>query len=216
MRTPKIFNLSLHRSATESFSQFMADHGFRATHWPGLTFDQRCRQAAAHLDTAEVFQLALDAIEAHQVFGDVPYCFLYREILAAYPNANYLIILRPVQGWIKSVRRHIGNRELDNMEKLLYGLYIDAKYDHIFDYTDAQLEGAYIRHLITVVNLAQIQRVRFRSFQLDPNSLEQTMLMAQVAQYLGFQVRTRFPTINVPQGRLGTSSSAKPSEAGAL
>jgi hypothetical protein len=216
MRTPKIFNLSLHRSATESFSQFMADHGFLATHWPGPTFDQHCQQAAAHLDTAEVFQLALDAIEANQVFGDVPYCFLYGEILAAYPNAYYLIILRPVHAWVKSVRRHIGDRELDNLEKLLYGLYIDTRYDHIFDYTDEQLEGAYICHLKTVVNLAQTRRVNFRLFQLDPNSLEQTRLTAEVAQYLGFQVRTRFPTINVPQGRLGASSSAKPSEADAL
>src|SRR5215469_3388939 len=92
MRGTKIFNLSLHRSATESFSQFMADHGFRATHWPGLTFDQLCQQAAVHRDTNAVFRLASETIEANDVFGDVPYCFLYRELFDAYPGAFYLIV----------------------------------------------------------------------------------------------------------------------------
>ena len=198
MHNTKIFNLSLHRSATESFSRLMTDHGFRATHWPGFTFDRSCRQAVEQLDTSMVFQLALDVIKANQVFADVPYCFLYRELFLTYPDALYLIILRPVGAWIKSVRRHIGGRELDNLEKLQYGLY-NAIYDRIFDYTDSQLENVYAHHLDTVVNLAQIRGVSLRLFWLDPSSLEQTKLVTELSEYLGFRARTPFPIMNVSQ-----------------
>jgi hypothetical protein len=199
----KIFNLSLHRSATESFSKFMADHGFKATHWPGPTFDRLCQEAVAHRDTNAVFRFAAETIEKHDVFADVPYCFLYRELFHAYPDASYLIVLRPLHLWVESVRRHIGSRELHNLEKLQYGLYFDAPYNYISDYTNAQLEAVYVRHLKSVVNLVQHHNVRFRLFELDSESLEQKGLITELSEYLNFQIRAPFPTINVARHRLG-------------
>src|ERR1700728_4964475 len=104
----KIFNLSLHRSGTQSFRHFMHVHGFKAAHWPGWTFEALGTDAVKNLETAAVWATLGEVVAEGEVFCDLPYPFLYEEAFAAYPDAKFLLVLRDVGEWIESVRKHIG------------------------------------------------------------------------------------------------------------
>ncbi len=202
MNDRKIVNLSLHRSATESFSQFMRDHGFRSAHWPGPEFELLCEPALIALDTRQVFERARTIIESNDAFADVPFCCLAREFLQFYPNAQFLMIIRDVHSWIQSVRRHIGTNELTNLEKLQYWLNSTGTKKFISDYNDEELYTIYMQHLINVVNMTQDARATFRLFTLNGKSLNQNDLAIELGKYLEFEVKTPYPTINVPAHRL--------------
>jgi hypothetical protein len=210
MTNRKIVNLSLHRSSTESFSQFMRDHGFRSVHWPGPEFDLLCEPAVAELDTRQVFERARPIIEANDVFADVPYCFLIREFLKFYPDARFLMIIRDVHSWIRSARRHIGTRELDNLEKLQYWLNSSIKEVFLHRYNDEQLSAIYLKHLMNVINMMQTARAEFRIFWLDENSLDQKDLITALGKHLEFEVRKPYPAINVAAHRLLASKVGTP------
>src|SRR5581483_9713296 len=113
----KIVNLSLHRSATESFHNFMVAHGLRSSHWPGWDVDEECREPAANVDTAGVFHQVRRIVEGVDACADLPFCLLYRELLQTYPDATFLLVLRPVHSWSSSVRRHLGTRRMGHLEK---------------------------------------------------------------------------------------------------
>lgn len=190
----KIVNLSLHRSATLSFSEFMYSHGFRSAHWPGNDIDEMCRSAVPSLDTGMVFAAARRIIQTNDAFSDVPYCFLYKEFLHAYPDARFFITVRRIPSWIASVRRHIGQRELYNLEKMQYWLNAEPHKSFIYDYGDDELQTIYMKHLVTVVNAMQSARARFRVFELDERSTNQEMAAA-LANFAGFQIKLAFPKI---------------------
>jgi hypothetical protein len=202
MKDRKIVNLSLHRSATDSFSQFMRDHGFRAAHWPGIEFDSLCEPAVAGLDTKQVFQRAKAIIESHDVFADIPFCFLAAEFLQSYPDAQFLMIIRDVHSWLLSVRQHIGMNELVNLDKIQYWLNCTDHKKFLLEYDDQELRDIYMKHLMRVVNIMQDARAHFRLFSLNDKSINQTELANELGKYLKFEVRTPFPAINVGAHRL--------------
>jgi hypothetical protein len=195
--------LSLHRSATKSFGEFVESHGFRAVHWPDEfdDLDFQCSDAVADLDTRLVFNRLARVIEDHDAFSDLPFSFLSDVLLDHYPDALFLIVLRSVQPWIRSVRDHIGDREFCTFEKLQYWKYSNVKENFISKYDDSQLEDIYVRHVVSTVNSMQRAQTSFRLFKLDESSLDQSKLAVDIANYIGFKEETAFPTLNVsPRG----------------
>ena len=203
MRSIKIFNLSLHRSATKSFSGFVESHGFRAVHWPDEfdDLDFQCSDAVSNLDTRLVFHRLHRVIEENDAFSDLPFSFLAEVLLDHYPDALYLMILRGVQPWIRSVRDHIGDRELSVFEKLQYWKYSSTMECFISKYDDSQLADIYVRHVVSVVNLMQRAGTSFRLFKLDELSLDPGKLAANIANYVGFKEESGFPTLNAAPWR---------------
>src|SRR4051812_27751155 len=193
----KIVNLNLHRSSTESFHVFMEQHGFRSAHWPGYDFDDRYAEFLPTVDTSSIYEMVHDEVAANEVFGDVPYCFLYREFLTHFPEARYLLIQRDPVEWTASVRRHTGGRPLHNLEKIMYWQYTDVRSDVIEGYSDSVLRDIYSRHNVAIANAIQSARSTLRLFELDRSSLDQKKLTHELADYIGFEVRVPFPTINV-------------------
>jgi hypothetical protein len=177
-------------------------------HWPGIEFDALCQPALANLDTSRIFAMAEPLIESNQAFGDVPFCLLYREFLERFPDARYFVVLRNVNSWVSSVRRHTSNRELHNLEKMQYWLNGPLRKHFIQDYDDADLTGIYIRHVKSVVNTMHSSGAKFRIFELEETSLAQATLSKDLATFLGFEARHPFPTVNVYEPRFARGLNA--------
>ncbi len=187
----KVFNLSLHRSGTQSFRAFMEWHGRRTTHWPGWDFEALAAAAVARLATADVWA-GLDAVLTQfEAFCDLPFSLLYQEAFSAYPDAKFLIILRDVSEWIASVRRHAGARLLTPYEKLQYWSNCDKRPESLAEYTDEDLEAVYLAHLAKVTSFMSEQRGCFRAFWLNDRDLGY-----QCADYLDFEKVHDFPSID--------------------
>jgi hypothetical protein len=184
----KIFNLSLHRSGTQSVTKFFRDHGLEAAHWPGYDFARACVPYIRTLDTEAIWEKAQPWLEENEVFSDVPYGLLYREALRTYPDAKFFIVLRDPNAWLRSIRRHVGKRELFTLEKIQYWLFMQERKDRLADYSDNELLRCYREHSIIVINALAAARADFRLFALDAPSIAEDM-----AKFVGFPVRHPFP-----------------------
>ncbi len=188
---PKVFNISLHRSGTQSFQKFMQAHGLRAAHWPGRDFETTCAGAVENLDTEMVWR-ALEGIRAHHdTFCDLPYPLVYKEAANQYPDAKFLLILREVGSWIASVRRLIGERPLSTFEKFQLWSISPHRFGLLTDYKDMDLERAYLSHISRTAEFMLKKGVSFRIFWLNDQRLG-----SQCADYLGFDQRFTFPTVD--------------------
>lgn len=148
----KIFNLSLHRSGTQSFARFCEEEGYAVQHWPGFKFDKMCEPALSTLDTCFVWDIYRHNVNTKDVFADVPMPFIYRHAFESYPNSKFVLVTRPVNAWIYSVRKHTHGRELMVMEKIQYWSISEVKRDRLSDYNDTELEIIYRTHIINVIN----------------------------------------------------------------
>lgn len=187
----KVFNLSLHRSGTQSFRAFMEWHGLKAAHWPGWDFEALGAAAVERLDGGSVWASLRDVLSEFEVFCDLPFAFLYKEAFAAYPDAKFLMILRNVCEWTASVRGHIGARPLTPYEKFQYWSNSAERSDRIGGYTDQDLEAVYLAHVAKVTNFMTENRGRFRVFWLNDRELGR-----QCADYLNFELVHDFPSID--------------------
>jgi hypothetical protein len=187
----KIFNLSLHRSGTQSFHSFLGSHGFKAAHWPGWTFEELCAEAVDRLDTGAVWMTLKEVLAECDVFCDLPYPVLYQEAFAAYPEAKFLLILRDVRGWMNSVRKHIGNRPLSIYERFQYWSYSSDRPDRLDGYSERDLETIYLSHVASVTRFMREKKASFGIFWLtDPD------IGNQCANYFNFKMEGEFPLID--------------------
>ena len=166
----KIFNISLHRSGTQSFDQFMHDNRIRSSHWPGADqFAGKQGKAADKLDVDEIWHSLAAFLKKNDAFSDVPFCFTYKQAFAAYPKAKFLIITRDWQGWVASVRKHMKGRPLQNLERFQYHLLSRHRHKMIQDYTDEDLREVYFQHLENAISFFGENRGQLRIFSLhDP------------------------------------------------
>jgi Sulfotransferase domain len=114
-----IYNLSPHRSATQSVTRFAEVHGLKATHWLGEEFDEFVGRLEVSPKTEELWALAKDYLNA-ELLSDLPWPLLYREAARDYPDAKFFLIRRDPVEWIKSVRKHTEGREMSYLEKWFY------------------------------------------------------------------------------------------------
>lgn len=147
---PLCFNLSLHRSGTQSFHKFCLDLGLKSRHFPGKEFDDDCSKFVKSMDFQGLFEHYQDLITDHDVFCDLPVPLIWTKILNTYPDARYVLICRPVDVWLASVRRHTYNRRLDNLEMLQYARLCDRLETHLANFSDAEICHGYEDHACTV------------------------------------------------------------------
>ncbi len=176
----KIFNLSLHRSGTQSMWFFLKTMGFSSQHWPGADFDKKCEPFLQTLDTAGVWNLYQPFVKMHSSFHDVPMPFLYHHILRDFPDALYMIVVRRPSTWIRSVRELTKGRELTVMEKFLYWTMFENRCNTLAQYTDDELEYGYLKFISDVANIMIASQANFRMF-----NLESPDLASSIAEFCG-------------------------------
>lgn len=187
---PKIFNISLHRSATLSFIKFCEANGLPSQHWLGRDFDEQVRSALDPLDIDYVWQKYQPYLQKSQAFADVPIPLFYHHAYEAMPDAKFVLLLRSPQSWIKSVRHHCRNRTLDVLEQMQYRFALGKKIQKLQDLTDLELFYGYEEFTETVTCYYVSMRANF--LVLD---LAQPDLGPSLARFLNFTKVTEFPKI---------------------
>lgn len=183
----KVFNISLHRCGTQSFHQYMGAHGFSAVHYPGWQLNNACKNAVEGLDTKMVWESIREIVSQNDAFSDIPYCFLYREALEAYPDAKFVLMARTPIQWVASVRNHIKERRLEYLEKIQYWTNTPNRREFITEYSDTELEGIFINHICEIHQYMIDNKAHFRIFNLSDSSLG-----AKLGEFIGFETTRPF------------------------
>jgi len=113
LREPKVFCISIQRTATTSVGRFFADHGHRVATWDV----SRCNawtDAWHRGDYEAIFRST--AFRTHQVFEDDPWWCgtFYRVLFHRFPDARFVLLERDASRWFESMRRHSAGRSLGN------------------------------------------------------------------------------------------------------
>lgn len=184
LRPEKIFNVSLHRTATHSFHLMCQRHGIRSQHWPGFGFDVPCSGALADLNHELVWNLYRPFVNNNDALSDLPAPLIFPQAARDCHGARFLLISRPVEGWINSIRRHTTGRELDSMEKLQYWNICRHRHDCLSEYSDDELAEGYRNHDNMVRTSMLEHSAAFRAFDLGTPDLGN-----RIAEYCGFSDR---------------------------
>ena len=127
LRFRKIFNISLHRSGTQSVHDLLVRSGVSSIHWPGgvikgVSYENQVR--GHEHDVEHVTAALAPLMEMVTAVSDVPIAVLYEQLEYAYPNSGFILTYRNPFDWVLSVRNHIGDRDLNVFEKVQYWRYL--------------------------------------------------------------------------------------------
>jgi glycosyltransferase involved in cell wall biosynthesis len=145
---PKIFVVSLHRSATQSTGRFLREAGFTVCDWLGSVggVDYQSQAIGHEIDRRGIVQQLEPPFAQYEAFKDVPLPVLYRELEAVYPDARFIAVRRDPADWVRSVRAHCAGRLLDPYERVQYWHYLTGRPISLAGVDDARLVEMHARH----------------------------------------------------------------------
>ncbi len=95
---PRLLNVGLPKTATTSLAMMLQELGFNR-----LEYDH---PALLQLAAAQS-EAALERTERYEFVRDMPWCLMYREYLARYPAAKFILTTRRSEAaWLASLRQH--------------------------------------------------------------------------------------------------------------
>lgn len=199
----KLFNMSLHRSGTQSFNRFCEDLGFSCQHWPGFAFSNACAPALGTLDLEYVWDLYSRLTGNADVFSDIPMPFLAEYAARDFGDGRFLMIERPVHAWVASVRRHLDGREMDVLEKMQYWTICNNRSDTISGYSDEELIAGYRTHRDMVGDTLSRHGIDLFLFNLDSPDIA-----PQIASFCGKKIESHHIFRLVDRNAPGTTDPA--------
>ena len=150
----KVFNVSLHRSGTKSVHDLLVRSGVSSVHWPS-TFegvDYETRVAGHENDRPYVASLLAPVIASVTGVGDVPIGALYDELDAMHPESAFILMYRSPFDWVRSLRHHIGERDLEPFERTQYWRYLLSQPTSLSTVSDCQLRATFLTHCASVLS----------------------------------------------------------------
>nr|WP_294501542.1 sulfotransferase [uncultured Rhodopila sp.] len=146
--TVNFFNISLHRSATQSSHDLFRRSGIAAIHWPAEVsgIDYQAKVEGHEDDPGFVARTLKPVFSAYRSVSDAPMAALYRPLSADYPNARFFAFYRPASAWIRSVRTHIQSRPFVAFERAVYWSYFLQRPQVITDIADCELSDFHAWH----------------------------------------------------------------------
>lgn len=108
----KIFCIGFHKTGTKSLAAALTYLGYRVT---GPNFIQNPRIGE------QALSLALALVPNYDAFQDNPWPLLYKELYNLFPNARFILTVRPSEAWIRSVAEHFGTKTTP-MREWIYGV----------------------------------------------------------------------------------------------
>ncbi len=108
----KVFGIGFHKTGTSSLGQALAILGYRV-----------CGEVETSNPNIkeQVHQIAYRLVNQYDAFQDNPWPILYKELDTKYPGSKFILIIRPVDSWIKSIVNHFGTRNTP-MREWIYGI----------------------------------------------------------------------------------------------
>ena len=148
MRFRKIFNISMHRSGTQSVHDLLVRCRISSVRWPswvkGVNYENLV--AGSEDDILYVADVLAPVFEMVTAVSDVPIPALYDTLDDMYPNSAFILVSRRPLDWIRSVRRHVGNSNLHPFERIQYWRYFSGHPTTLTGVTDTDLHSAYVSH----------------------------------------------------------------------
>lgn len=190
---PKCFVLSLHRSGTRSITHLLEGWGLRTVHYPSRHNGVRLEPKidGRETDLAHVANVIAPVIHKNDAMTDVPIPTLYRELDARYPNARFLLLRRRPTDWIRSVRRHVGERAFHRYERVQYWHYFSERPRALRELADRDLRRMCERHFSQVQDYFEPQgRQKFAAFDLEDEQVG-----GKVGAFLGHDMNARLPHV---------------------
>ena len=144
----KVFIISLHRCGTQSTGLFLEDAGLRRCHWPAVVdgIDYQSRIIGAETDPGRITDILSSLFDRFDVFDDVPFPILYKELAAQYQDARFVAVHRNPIDWVRSVSHHCGSRPLDPYERAQYWRYLAKRPLSLDAVTDSELFAMFLDH----------------------------------------------------------------------
>ena len=144
----KIFNVSLHRSGTQSVHDLLVRSGVSSIHWPGSVkgVDYQSKIAGYENDLAYVTAALAPVINMVTAVSDVPIAALYDHLENAYADGAFILMFRNPFDWARSVRRHIGVRGFNAFERVQYWRYFPDQPSSLRAIEDSLLYSVYLTH----------------------------------------------------------------------
>ena len=182
----KVFLIGFHKTGTSSMGKAFQILGYRVCGSLKEGFDYELQNMSP---SVYIFSKAETLLPHYDCFQDTPWFMFYRELYKKYPDAYFILTIRPEDEWIKSVIDHFGNRNNSPYHKWIYG-YMDPH-----DHEEAYLER-YRLHNQNVISF----------FTNNSNfikiSLKEDNKWNKICQHLGVpQPNLRFPCVNTSGSR---------------
>jgi hypothetical protein len=170
--TTHFFNISLHRSATQSSHDLFRRSGVSAIHWPAVVdgIDYQAKVAGREDDRGFVAESLAPVFHAYAAVSDAPLAALYDPLSATYPSAKFFAFYRPAGAWVRSVRRHVQSRPLVPFERVVYWSYFIWQPAALADLSDAELADFHAWHHDSIVTHFRSQD-NFLMLSLEANGL---------------------------------------------
>ena len=157
--------------------------------YKGTDLENKIRDREEDLEfIAETLGPALDAYDS---VADVPIPVLYRQLFRQYPRAKFILLLRNPFDWVRSVRSHIGERELWPYERVQYWHYLQQRPMKLSEVDDQQLLRMNALHTAEVIEFfAQAGRQNLGVFELGAENAGRA-----IASFLGIDTDARLPVV---------------------
>ncbi len=107
----KVFCVGFHKTGTTSLAAALTCLGYRVT-GPNWIENPNVR--------LEALKLALNLVPQYDAFLDNPWPILFRELHQEFPQAKFILTIRPPEEWIGSVVQHFGSETTPTRE-WIYG-----------------------------------------------------------------------------------------------
>jgi hypothetical protein len=112
MKNPKVFGVGFHKTGTKSLASALTHLGYRVCGPNGVGNPNIAVEAR---------QIAFELTEQYDAFQDNPWPIFYRELYHRYPDAKFILTIRPVDAWIRSAVQHFGTQSTP-MREWIYGV----------------------------------------------------------------------------------------------
>jgi hypothetical protein len=115
---PKIINLSMPRTATQSFHKFATQKGFSSKHF----ISKREEALFSTMSIGEIKNFYLESIESFECISDTPIPLFLKQIIKKNRGEKFLFIERSPESWADSVTKN----QIKAKQKSGY-LFLDQK-----------------------------------------------------------------------------------------
>lgn len=115
----KIFCIGMNKTGTTSIGDALSILGYRRFGWkPSISSGLTLRWHEGNIDKF------VDISKEYDVFEDIPWPFVYKEMYDLYPNAKFILTERTTtESWLISIQKHISRGQNWVGHYLIYGSY---------------------------------------------------------------------------------------------
>lgn len=114
----KVFIIGFHKTGTSSMGKAFQMLGYRVcgSIKEAMDFNKIDQDPREY-----IFSEALKLTPKYDCFQDTPWFMFYKELYEIYPDAYFVLTVRPEKDWIRSVLNHFGNRDNSPYHEWIYG-----------------------------------------------------------------------------------------------